>query len=273
MHMPVIISRILDAIIIAWALFMLMRLIRGTRAVQLLKGLAVVFAALYLTRRLDLVATNWILQKLSYMLMVAVPIVFYPELRRTLEQLGRGWSLNNNSHLTSDEAVKEVVRALVEGAGYLSARRQGAIIVIERGSGLGEYVETGTLLMCRISPEIIETIFQPQTPLHDGAVILRGDVLLASGCFLPLSDRSDLPQYMGTRHRAAVGIAEQTDALAIVISEETGRISMAVDGKISTGLTMESLEARLKDYYRDYRKSFHLLSTDDISLKFKARSN
>ncbi|MDD2485787.1 MAG: diadenylate cyclase CdaA [bacterium] len=271
MHLPVIVSRILDAVIIVWAFIMLLRLIRGTRAVQLLKGLAVILAVFYLTRLLDLVATNWLLQKLSYMLMVAVPIVFYPELRRTLEQLGRGWSLSGNTSLISDEAVKNVIGAIIEAAGYLSSRRQGAIIVIERDSGLGEYAETGTLLMCRISSEIIETIFQPQTPLHDGAIILRGETLLAAGCFLPLSDRNDLPQYMGTRHRAAAGIAEETDALAIIISEETGRISMAADGKISTGLTLENLETGLRDFYRDYRRSFYLLLADDISLKFRAR--
>ncbi len=125
--------------------------------------------------------------------------------------------------------------------------------------------------MCTVSSEIIETIFQPQTPLHDGALILRGETLLAAGCFLPLSDRNDLPQYMGTRHRAAVGIAEETDALAMVISEETGRISMAADGKIFTGLTLENLETVLGDFYRNYRRSFQLLSADDISLKFRER--
>lgn len=236
---------IVDILLVAYVIYKLLMLIKGTRAVQLLKGLALLVIASALSDRLHLYTMNWILEKTWTMLFVALPIIFWPELRRALEQLGRGGFFGRPFFLAEEDARRvagEVVRAVEN----FSRRRVGALLVFMGETGLKEYVESGVELDSLLSAELIINIFEPNTPLHDGAVIIRGNRILAAACYLPLTqENAMLSKEFGTRHRAALGIAEQSDALAVVVSEETGKLSCAQGGKLDRGINIQELESRL----------------------------
>lgn len=236
---------IVDILLVAYVIYLLLTFIRGTRALALVNGLLLLLAATFLATQLHLTATSWLLQKAGVGLVVALPIVFQPELRRALEQVGRGRFF---AHALPEEGPKStaaIVAELREAATWLSRNRIGALVVLERGTGLNDISETGIKIDGLLSSELLINIFIPNTPLHDGAVIVRGSRILAAACFLPLAEAQPLAADVGGRHRAALGITEHVDAVALVVSEETGAVSLANDGKLIRGIDLDTLAEML----------------------------
>ncbi|MDH7577735.1 MAG: diadenylate cyclase CdaA [Bacillota bacterium] len=237
---------VIDILLVAYVVYKFLMLIKGTRAVQLLKGLAVLVIASTLSERFNLYTMNWILDKTWTMLFVALPVVFQPELRRALEQLGRGGFFGRPFFLAEAD-VRQAAREVVRAAETLARRRVGALIVFARETGLQEYVESGIKVDALVSAEVLTNIFEPGTPLHDGAAIIFGNRILAAGCYLPLTENPFLNKELGTRHRAALGVTEQSDAVAVAVSEETGLISLAQGGRLLRGLRGAELEKKLEE--------------------------
>jgi diadenylate cyclase len=222
---------VLDILLVAVIFYAFVRLIRGTQAVQLVRGIAVVvLVAALLTSIIRLTAFSWLIGKVLPALLVAIPVIFQPELRRALERLGRAGSLS--SRQASLPAMSVMIAAVSQAARILSDRRHGALVIIERDTGLQDYADTGVRLDALVTPELLLTVFFPNTAMHDGALILRGDRAVAAGCVLPLAASVTVDYHLGTRHRAAIGITEQTDAIAVIVSEETGIISVAHNGRM-----------------------------------------
>lgn len=243
---------VLEVFIISLVVYRLMVSFRGTRATAIIKGLVLLLVARGLSLLLGLPMISWLLEQATTVIMVALPVVFYPELRRTLERLGRRPILRPFTSLGNEDLDKfevEVLRAIR----WFSANRIGALIVIERDVGLDEYVETGVRLESLITAELLMTTFYPNTALHDGAAIIRGDRIVAAGCFLPLTENPAIDVELGTRHRAAVGVTEESDACVIVVSEETGALSFAVDGRLERGISEDELRKRLREAFRQER--------------------
>lgn len=240
---------ILDMVIVYFVIYRLIILIRDTRAVQLIKGLLLLLSATVVSGRLGLWTINWLLSQTIAAGLIAVPIVFWPELRRALEQLGRTRLLGQRISFASDEedGLEQAIAQLVASFSILSKNKIGALVVWERETGLSEFAETGTKLDALISSELLTNTFIPNTPLHDGAVIIRRGRMLAAGCYLPLSSNPYLDKELGTRHRAAIGVTEETDALAVIVSEETGTISIAMKGQIDRHLDPKALQEKLKE--------------------------
>lgn len=243
---PFSIISILDILIVALVLYKLMQVIRGTRAVQLIKGLVVLLIATILSSILQLHTVFWILERTMLALVVALPIVFQPELRRALEQLGRGKFFNRSVTSLGEDDKTRMINEVIRAVQVLSKNNMGALIVIERVTGLEEYIDTGIKIDGKVSSEFLINLFVPKTPLHDGACIIRADRVVAAACVLPLTD-SELGHDLGTRHRAGVGVTEYSDAMTIIVSEETGDISLAEGGKLSRMLDESSLKQRLID--------------------------
>ncbi|OEF97665.1 diadenylate cyclase CdaA [Desulfuribacillus alkaliarsenatis] len=234
---------IIDIFLVSFVLYKLIVLIRGTRAVQLLKGIIVIILATALSSYFELRAFNWLLDKTLTTFFFAIPVVFQPELRRALEQLGRGSFFVRSHH---DEAVlQESIHDIVKAATSLSKNKIGGLIVIEGESGLNDFSESGTKLGADISSELLINLFIPNTPLHDGAVIIRKEKILAAACYLPLSENPFISKALGTRHRAGIGISEQSDAMSVIISEETGQISVADNGQLYKDLDEKALREKL----------------------------
>ncbi|MBX6352422.1 MAG: TIGR00159 family protein [Thermoflavifilum sp.] len=235
-----------DILIVAFVVYRGLLLIRGTRAVQLLKGVVVILVATMVSSMLHLQALNWLLNKIITIGLFAIPVVFQPELRRALEQLGRGGFFSLSFGTSDAPDMLQVVAEVVKAAQVLAKNRIGALIVLERTTGLSEYIETGTAIEGLVSAELLIHTFIPGTPLHDGAVIIRGAHIVAAGCFLPLTDDTRLDKQLGTRHRAGIGVTEQSDAVAVIVSEETGQISVAVDGALRRNLGEHALRETLE---------------------------
>ena len=233
---------ILDILIVALVIYKLMMIIKGTRAVQLIKGLFVLLMASLVSEFLGLKVVEWILDQLSTVLVVALPIVFQPELRRALERLGRGKFFARPMSMLNEETLTKVVNQIVRSVKVFSKENIGALIMLEREIGVNDFIETGTKIDGMVSSEILVNIFIPKSPLHDGAVIIRGDRIAAAGCFLPLSENPNLSKELGTRHRAALGLTEQSDAIGIIVSEETGTISVAEEGRLTRYLDENTLK-------------------------------
>jgi diadenylate cyclase len=231
---------VLDVIATSVLIYYVLLLIRGTRAVQILIGVLVLIGLLGIANVLRLYLLGSILQIIVVGAAVTLPIVFQPELRRALEQIGRGGLFR----MTHDDAERRPedrsILAIAQVAFALSRSRIGALIVIEQQSGLKEYIESGTLLNALVSVELLVSLFQPRSPLHDGAVIVQEDLIEAAGCFLPLAEQTLAERRVGTRHRAALGLSEQTDAVVVVVSEETGAITVAREGKLSRPIEDEA---------------------------------
>jgi len=236
---------LLDILLVTVLIYQLLLLIRGTRAVQLVMGLVVLFVLYALSRLLGLVTVNWLLSYVGIVIPIAFLILFQPELRRMLEQLGRGGVLSTAFGPPLGREAIRLVSDVARAARVLSIRKTGALVVLERNTGLTDVVETGIRVDATVTVPLLLTIFYPNTPLHDGAVILRGNRVLAAACLLPLSENPTLSKTLGTRHRAAVGIAEQTDAVAVIVSAETGVISVAREGELRRGLSEEELKVYL----------------------------
>ncbi len=240
---------VLDILLVATVFFALLALVRGTQAVVLLRGvILLVIIIAVLTSFLRLSAFSWLLRNTLPALLLAVPVVFQPELRRALERLGRASSFSMFGAREPEGLA--VVHTLATAAERLSGLRLGGLIVIEREAGLQEYVDTGIRLDALVSAELLVQIFHVNTPLHDGAVILRGGRIAAAACVMPLSTSTGLDKQMGLRHRAAVGVSEVSDAVAVVVSEETGSISVAHNGRIIRRLDANRLKNILLAFYR-----------------------
>ncbi|MHB1421005.1 MAG: diadenylate cyclase CdaA [Bacillota bacterium] len=238
---------VIDVGIVAFVIYKFIMLIKGTRAVQLIKGLVVLVVASFLSDKLGLTTVNWILDRTQLMILVALPVVFQPELRRALEQLGRGKFFARPITFLGPEDMSRLIREIVRATQVFVKNRHGALIVIERETGLNDYIETGIPVDGAVSAEFLVNIFTPKTPLHDGAVIVRGNRAAAAGCFLPLTDSPYLSKQLGTRHRAALGISEISDAVALIISEENGAVSVAEGGKLTRYLDEKNLEQLLDE--------------------------
>lgn len=236
-----------DILIVAYVVYRVIYSIQGTRATTLVKGLAIVFGSSVVARALSLRTVSWLLDQATTLFLVALPVVFYPELRRGLEQLGRGQLFGWMTGRGVGQQVFDL-DAVITACGRLSAKKTGALIVLHRQVGLHEYIATGVGLDALITTELLVNIFEPNSPLHDGAVIISAGRIASAGCVLPLTD-SPLSGGLGTRHRAAVGMSEQTDAVIIVVSEETGTISLAVGGRLRRYLTEARLREQLKFYW------------------------
>jgi diadenylate cyclase len=231
---------LLDIFLVALIIYQVLVMIRGTRAAPMLAGLAAVAVAFYLARIGELVTLNWLVNHLLPYVVFALIVVFQSEIRHVLSDLGRRVSFLRGSASEGD-SYDDIVLA----ANLFSQHQTGALMVIEREIGLRTYIESGVAMDAKLSYDLLATIFRPSAPLHDGAVIIQKDRLSAAACFLPLSMNPILSTQLGTRHRAAIGITEETDAIAVIVSEETGAISVATGGKIERDLTIEQLRDRL----------------------------
>ncbi|MCR4441559.1 MAG: diadenylate cyclase CdaA [Peptococcaceae bacterium] len=233
---------LIDILIVAYVIFKAMMIIKGTRAVQLIKGLAVLIMASLISNWLGFRTVAWILAQLQTVLVVAIPVVFQPELRRVLEQLGRGKFFARPMAMLNQEALENLINEVVRAVRILSKNSIGALIILERETGVNDFVETGIKIDGLVSAEFLVNIFIPKSPLHDGAVVVRGDRIIAAGCFLPLSENPNLSKELGTRHRAGLGLTEQSDAIAVIVSEETGVISVAEEGRLTRYLDENTLK-------------------------------
>ena len=235
----------LDILLVAALIYRVLTLFRGTRAVQITIGLGVLAGAAMGARALELTSLGWLLDHFWSFWVVALIVVFQPELRRALAWIGQGRVLQR---LIGDAAQgARVANEVVRATESLASRRIGALIVLERATGLRQYAELGVALDALVSADLLMSVFLPYSPLHDGAVFIQGDRVVAAGCFLPLSRNTQIGRALGTRHRAALGIAEETDAIALVASEETGRLSLAVAGRIEAVEDADALRRRLNE--------------------------
>ncbi len=219
----------------------------------MLVGLGILLIALMISKWINLYTIDWLVQSFWSQIVLALIILFQPELRRALAHIGENPLLYPFSYVEESRHIEEIVRTAVS----LSNRKIGSLIVIERETDLKNFIEMGTELDAKVSKEILVSIFQPTSPIHDGAVIIRGKRIIAGGCFLPLSLRADISRLLGTRHRAAIGITEETDAVVIVVSEETGAISIVIGGEITQNLDMNTLRETLTDLFvqKPHRKA------------------
>lgn len=228
---------VVDVLLVAYILYRLFLLIKGTRAVQMLMGLGILLIALVFSRWADLHTINWLVQSFMAQVVLVILVLFQPELRRALAHMGENPLLSSLSPVESSRFLDEIVKASVS----LANRRIGALMVLERETDLKNIVEMGTELDSKVTRDLILSIFHPSSPMHDGAVIIRRGRMAAAGCFLPLSVSSRLSKSLGTRHRAAIGLTEETDAAVIVVSEETGTVSIALGGRLTRDLDAVSL--------------------------------
>lgn len=242
------VTNLLDIALVSLVFFGLLRLFRGTQAVQLLRGILIIaLAAAVMSQAADLTAFNWLLRNSTPFILVAIPVIFQPELRRALERVGRSapFLSRRMENTTTQNLVNQVIKAVEQ----LAQRRHGALIVFEGSTGLNDITDLGVQLNAEVTAELLTTIFFPNTALHDGAVVIQNERVLAAGCVLPLTQRTLSDNQMGTRHRAAIGVTEQTDALTIVVSEETGLISVARNGRILR-MELNLVRTILSDFYR-----------------------
>ncbi|MCK4538845.1 MAG: diadenylate cyclase CdaA [Candidatus Krumholzibacteria bacterium] len=232
---------ILDIIIVAFLFYRLFLLFRGTRATQMFIGLFLLIILSFVAQWLNLNALNWILSSLKTVWVIAFVILFQPELRKALTQMGQNRFIGMFLKVEESGTISEIVRACHQ----LTQKGLGAIIVIEQDVGLRNYIETGTSLDAKVTSDLLVTVFTPPSPLHDGAVIIEKNRVLAAGCILPLSQNPRLGRALGTRHRAGLGLSEETDAITIIVSEETSMISLARSGKLKRKLDINSLRNEL----------------------------
>jgi len=242
------VNDVLDILIVAFLFYKLLGFIRETRAEQLAKGLLILVLVALAASWLHLYTLQWILSNLVNVGLIAIVIIFQPELRRLLENLGRNKLISNFSGIDLEEA-EEITVEIREALLSMSKSRTGALLVFERETTLTDIIETGTLIQADISREMIGNIFYEGAPLHDGALIVRGDKLWAAGCVLPLTEDKKLSKELGTRHRAGIGITENSDALVFIVSEETGIISKAEDGKLERNLNAARIDELLQSIY------------------------
>lgn len=239
---------VVDILIVAVILYKVYEMLQDTRAITLVKGLIVLMIVTLGANFLELHVISWLLQKTVTLLFVALPIVFQPELRRALERLGQGRFLGLDQYLDVEEAnslTNEIDKAVFN----MADKKIGALLVIEKNVGINEIIDTGIKIEGLITTEFLMNVFIPNTPLHDGAAVVRGKRLVAAGCYLPLTENRSLSSELGTRHRAAIGLSEQCDAVIIIVSEETGVVSVAENGRIERYMTHDSLRQRIRPLF------------------------
>jgi diadenylate cyclase len=236
---------VLDILLVSVIVYRLLLFIKGTKAAQMLIGLGLLLGASLLSRYLELYTLDWLIQSFWSQAVIALIIVFQPEIRRALAQMGEAQFLQTFTSAEELKSLEEIVRAAVA----LANRKIGALMVIERDTSLKDFVEIGTPLDAKVSKELLISIFHPASPIHDGAVVIKGNRVVAAGCFLPITLSPEVSKAVGTRHRAGLGLAEETDAVVIVVSEETGIISLAIGGKLETNLDMARLRNVLTDLF------------------------
>ena len=253
---------VVDILLVAVILYKSYEMLKDTRAITLAKGLFVMMGVALGAYILELHAIYWLLSKSIYLLFMALPIVFQPELRRALERIGQGKFLGSAVYLNAEEAdtlVNEIDKVVFS----MSAKKIGALIVLEREIGINEIIDTGIRVDGLVTAPFMMNVFIPNTPLHDGAAVIRGNRMIAAGCLLPLTENRSLSTELGTRHRAALGLSEQCDAVVVIVSEETGIVSIAENGHITRRLNSEQLKKRLRP----------LLIKADPTLKMKDIKN
>lgn len=241
----------IDITLIWYVLYKLIMLIRGTKAIQLLKGIFVVLGFYLVSYALNLQTVQVLIEQVIVWGPLAIIILFQPELRRALEQIGRGSFFTRNKN-SEEEILNEVIDAIVKSCNYMAKRRIGALITIERDTNMGDFVETGIPIRGQLTSQLLTNIFIPNTPLHDGAVIIKKDEIVAAACYLPLSESPFISKELGTRHRAAIGVSEVTDALTITVSEETGQISFTKNGELHRDLDQDKLMDMLRNDLESY---------------------
>jgi diadenylate cyclase len=267
------INDVLDILITAFVIYKILGFIKQTRAQQLVKGLLIIVAAYFASALLDLNTINWLLKGLFTFGLFAVVVIFQPELRRGLEFMGRSkFSVGSISQLDSEKA-KHIVDEISSAAGEFSQSRTGALIVFEREIALDDVMESGTQLNAEISAQLLGNIFYEGAPLHDGAVIIRGDRIYAAGCVLPLTENKNLNKSLGTRHRAGIGISERSDALVLIVSEETGIISAAEDGRLRRFLDEKDVEKILLGMYLTGKDEDHSFKFSRLLERLKKGSD
>lgn len=242
---------VLDIIAVAFIIYKGIQLVRETRAQQLLKGIVILLVIFLLAQWLDMVSLSWLLTKLFDYAIIAVVVIFQPEIRRALERMGRSNLSSFGLNQTPDERrqrMQECIEAVCKASQSMQDQKVGALMVFERGTPLGDIINTGTVVDAAPTQPLICNIFYPKSPLHDGAMILRAGRVHAAGCILPLTPNTDLSRELGTRHRAAIGMSENSDAVVVVVSEETGNISIAVNGVLTRGFNGVTLRAQLESY-------------------------
>lgn len=244
---------VLDVLLVTLVVFFVLYLLRETKALVLLRGVLLLIVVISLLTSLRVLpAFSWLVSNTLPTLLLAIPVIFAPEIRRALERIGRTGNLLTRESYSRE--IERIINEIVQASRHLAEKKYGGLVILRRLDPLQEYIETGVLLNSRVSPELLIQIFFPKTPLHDGGVIISEERIAAAGCVLPLSSSGVLDESpgrsMGLRHRAALGMAEETDAVAIVISEETGIISLAYDGKMDHYVSLDELEKRLLMFYK-----------------------
>lgn len=237
----------LEICILWFIVYQILLFFKGTRAVQVVRGIIILIVAFFVFQILGLHTMNWLLTKFFAISVIGILIIFQPELRYGLARLGRQHLFNAG---LKEEEMEVVLTDVAEAADFLAHRKVGTLIAIQRESKLNSYIETGELIDSRVSKDLLSSIFMSSGPLHDGGLIIHLDRIVAAGCLFPLSEKPDLSRTLGTRHRAAVGLSEDTDAAIVIVSEETGDISLAFDGKLKQGLSHEELLENLKHLFR-----------------------
>ena len=248
-----LVTLIIDITIVIFLMYCFFKIVRGSRAWQLIKGIALLIIATWMSGLFNLKILNWILTGIMNLGVIAIIVIFQPELRRALEQLGTNkltqfFGIDKDLSTKTKEDIYKVVIAATE----LSKAKTGALIVLERDIKIQDIIATGIPMNAEVSPQLLVNIFEPKTPLHDGAVVISGNKIAAAACVLPLADDKDIAKELGTRHRAGIGISKESDAIAVIVSEETGKISIAKDGKLIADVNEETLKKLLiKDIVTD----------------------
>ncbi|EPE62486.1 TIGR00159 family protein [Exiguobacterium sp. SH3S2] len=236
---------VLDIVVVTYVIYKLMMIVRGTKAVQLIKGISIILVSWFLSGFFGLKTLQFLLNQVITYGLLGIIIIFQPELRRGLEHLGRTSNLFGRTSTSDEDKQRQMIEAIVSSAQYMSKRRIGALIAIERDTGLNEYVETGIRMDSHITSQLIINLFIPNTPLHDGAMIIQDGKIAAAACYLPLSESPHIDKALGTRHRAAIGVSEVTDSVTLTVSEETGAVSLAIAGRLYRELDEEALRNKL----------------------------
>ena len=248
---------VVDILIAAVIIYELILLTRQTRGSAVLKGLLLLVLATGVSTLLGLKVLNWLLLRVFNEITLVIIILFQPELRKALEQIGRGAVLSSGRYTDEEEERQHVISEIIQCMTDLSRRKVGALIVIEQKTGLNDVIETGTAVDGLVSAPLLENIFEPNTPLHDGAVVLRGTRVVAGACILTLTESQNVSRELGTRHRAAIGVSETTDAVALIVSEETGIMSVAKGGRLTRHMDANSLRTVLEGLYSEHHRGLH----------------
>ena len=248
--MNITILDIIDISIVAYVFYKLYMLIKETSAEQLIKGIFVLLVATKLSELLQLHVVHWVLENTISIGVIAILIVFQPELRRALEYIGRTKFISKPIGEFDEENIDEIIEELIEAIYSLSRQKIGALIIIERETGINDIIQTGTIINAKITRQILINIFIPNTPLHDGALVIKNNRVRAAGCFLPLTDSKYVNKELGTRHRAGIGISERSDCISIIVSEETGMISIAENGKLYKSISKEYIKNILNQNFK-----------------------